>query len=157
LLLAVNTASALGYNGARGLWFDRAHAGHGIDVEKIGGTTFVVLYTFDASGEPEWYIAQGALANETLDTDLLHFHYDAATHAQALDATSGRFTLTYDAPRNAGNCADGVDRTSASELADLSIDIGSEHLRWCVEPLVPAQTQPATAMSGLWWGGSADS
>ena len=157
LLLCADAASALGYNGARGLWYDRAHAGHGIDVELIGGTAFVVLYTFDANGEPEWYTAQGALANNALDADLLRFRYDAAAHSQALDGLAGRLVLRYDAVAGAGNCADGVDRANAGELAQLSIDIGAEHVRWCVEPLIPAQTQPATAMSGLWWGGAGDS
>src|SRR5262245_46919045 len=109
LLVLASSASALGYNGARGLWYDRAHAGHGIDVELIGSTAFVVLYTFDAAGEPEWYIAQGALTNGAIDADLLRFRYDAQAHAQVPDGVAGHFSLHYDAARNAGNCADGVD------------------------------------------------
>src|SRR6476659_8645387 len=86
-------AAALGYNGARGLWYDRAHAGHGIDVELIGSTAFVVPYTFDAAGEPEWYTAQGTLVNGALDADLLRFRYDAAAHSQVLDGVAGHFNL----------------------------------------------------------------
>jgi len=156
LALASPGAHALGYNGPRGLWYDRAHDGHGIDVSLVNGTLFVVLYTYEANGEPEWYTAQGRLQGATLESDLLRFRHDAPTQRAVLDATVGRLTLRYDATPGEGACADGTVRTGASELALLDFSIGGERNSWCVEPLVPAQVQPETAIGGLWWGGADD-
>ena len=39
---------------ASGQWYDRYHAGHGVDLKRASGTLFGTFYTYDAAGEPEW-------------------------------------------------------------------------------------------------------
>ena len=156
LWAATGCAEAVGFNGHRGLWFDRAHPGHGIDVQQAGDDFLVIFYTFDAAGEPEWFASQGGIAAGVFDHALLRFAYDYAARTQRVEATVGTLRLRYDARADDPACA-GVDRGGAAELVVLEAGIGAESLRWCLEPLVPAQILPASAMSGTWWGGPADS
>src|SRR5690606_42011450 len=47
-----------------GQWFDPARNGHGIDLHRVEGlpdTYMLVFYTFDAQGDPEWYLAIGRI------------------------------------------------------------------------------------------------
>ncbi len=153
---AANSAVPQGFNGARGLWYDRQHSGHGFDVEQQGDLYLVLFYTYDAQGEPEWYAAQDHIVDGVMNTRLLHFRYDRVQHRQVQDAVAGHFLLEYGAAAGSTPC-DGIDRSSAPELARVRLDIGGQAIDWCLEPLVPAMVQPETAMSGIWWGGDADS
>ncbi len=153
--LGSTCAHALEPREARGLWYDRAHAGHGVDVQQQGDDLLAIFYTFDADGEPEWYGAAGRLAGNTFATDLLRFGYDAAARPQQrVDAIVGRFTMRFDTSANEPACA-GVAR--GARLAVLEANIDGAALAWCLEPLLPPQTAPEHAMNGTWWGGSADS
>ncbi|HSE11674.1 MAG TPA: hypothetical protein VLB69_03475, partial [Rudaea sp.] len=50
-------------------WFDQAHSFHGFDFQlvardaSLGDAYILVFYTYDASGKPEWYFAQGNLVD----------------------------------------------------------------------------------------------
>ena len=138
-----------------GLWYDRAHAGHGIDVQRLGDDLLAIFYTFDAQGEPEWYGAAGRLANGRLEADLLRFAYDAPARRERVAATVGRFAMRYDASASDAACA-GTARGGA-ELATLEADVDGRRIAWCLERLLPPQTDPVHAINGTWWGGAQDS
>ena len=40
-----------------GLWYNPAESGWGLTVEQQNATMFVVLFVYDASGRPAWYVA----------------------------------------------------------------------------------------------------
>ena len=45
---------------AQGLWWDQSRPGSGFDLMNTSTTVMVVWYTYDASGAPTWFTAQGA-------------------------------------------------------------------------------------------------
>ncbi|HET9484160.1 MAG TPA: carboxylesterase family protein, partial [Xanthomonadales bacterium] len=146
----------MGFNGYRGLWYDRAHPGHGVDVQQVGATYLVVFYTFGADGEPEWLAAQGPITSDVFEQDLLRFGYDHATRTARVTSTVGRLAMRWNATTDAPACA-GASRTGAGELVVLEARIGAERVDWCLEPLLHAQVLPESGMSGSWWGGPDDS
>jgi hypothetical protein len=59
--LAVNAAFVEDRSPFRqGHWWDPARSGHGFEILNNGGQVMVVWYTYDESGNPTWYTAQGA-------------------------------------------------------------------------------------------------
>ena len=44
---------------AQGHWWDPARSGHGFDIFSSGGQVAVMWFTYDESGKPVWYTAQG--------------------------------------------------------------------------------------------------
>ncbi len=141
-----------------GPWFDRARNGHGIDIQRSGDTYLVNLYTFDQNGEPEWFAAQGALVAGDFTQPLLRFVNDGDSQRPAVRSqTVGSMQLRFGIDAGTPACADGTDRSGAGALAELSLSIGGEQQRWCVEPLLPPAAAAERSMDGTWWGGPADS
>lgn len=138
-----------------GLWYDRAHPGHGIDIQRLGDDLLAIFYTFDAQGEPEWYAAAGRLADGRFEAALLRFAYDAPARRERVAATVGRFGLRYDASPADPACAPTA--RDGAGLATLEADIDGRRIAWCLERLLPPQTDPVHAINGTWWGGPADS
>jgi para-nitrobenzyl esterase len=154
-LLAGGLASAAAPHA--GPWYDRAHDGHGFDIQRAGGGWFIGVYTYDAAGEPEWFVAQGAATGDAIDIPLYRFG-NAGTSARP-DARAqrvGTLAIRVDASAVAARCADGVDRRGAPRLAALDLRIGSETHAWCIEPLLPPPTGTGRVMDGIWWAGEAD-
>ncbi len=58
-----------GVNPYRGIW-NGARDGHGIDIETLGNTLFVLWYTYDDAGEPTAYHAAAALAGRQWEAAL---------------------------------------------------------------------------------------
>jgi para-nitrobenzyl esterase len=138
-----------------GPWFDRSRDGHGIDVQRSGDTLFVVLYTFDATGEPEWFTAQGPVAEAGLEAELLRAtNTGSSTMPQVQRRSIGQFSLRLGASAASVPCNDGTPRGTTLAVLEFSID--GERNTWCVEPLLPAAAGAERAMDGTWWGGSAD-
>ena len=48
---------------AQGHWWDPTHAGTGFEIFNAAGQVAVVWYTYDETGRPVWYTAQGDLAS----------------------------------------------------------------------------------------------
>jgi hypothetical protein len=48
-----------------GLWFDPAQPGWGLEVAQQGETAFAVIFTYDASHKPVWYVASNMAASTT--------------------------------------------------------------------------------------------
>jgi para-nitrobenzyl esterase len=140
-----------------GPWYDRARDGHGLDIQHAGGGWFIGLYTYDADGEPEWFVAQGAVTGEAIDVPLYRFT-NAGTPARPDPRAriAGSLALRVDAASVAAHCDDGVDRAGAARLAALSLRIDDQALDWCVEPLLPPPDAAARVMDGIWWAGEAD-
>jgi hypothetical protein len=46
-----------------GMFYDPDYSGHGFDIQMIGETVMVVLFTYDRSGDPIWLIGSGSPGN----------------------------------------------------------------------------------------------
>ncbi|HEX4331685.1 MAG TPA: hypothetical protein VH040_06085, partial [Usitatibacter sp.] len=67
LVLAACAGSAYSSAGSlspdpTGLWFDSAHSGWGLDVVQQGDTAFAVLFTYDTSHKPAWFVASNLVS-----------------------------------------------------------------------------------------------
>ena len=60
LLLASGAAKA---RVESGLWYDRAHDGHGLDLHRGSGQLFGAFYTFDERNAVQWLWLQAADAD----------------------------------------------------------------------------------------------
>jgi hypothetical protein len=144
-----------------GNWYDRRRAGHGIDLQlyqrdpDAGDLYFVVLYTYDESGKPEWYQALGRLSGATF-VPLADPNGRTLTRIRggapgAPDrALSG--DLSIDFAENAACRTD--DRADALALASLRWSIGGKAALWCIEPAVTRASHATPDLSGHWYAPS---
>ncbi|GAA6154345.1 beta-propeller domain-containing protein [Pseudoteredinibacter isoporae] len=76
-----------------GIWWSRSESGHGLDIQYAGDIIFIVLYTFDESGDPIWYTAQAKLKGNKIDTELLHHQWDPVKHQYLTHKPDGHIKL----------------------------------------------------------------
>lgn len=69
----------------RGMWFNPARDGHGIDVHTAGDTGFLVWYTYEDGRKPVWYQAVGTLRDNQIHGDLLRFSLDPGEPLELAD------------------------------------------------------------------------
>jgi para-nitrobenzyl esterase len=139
-----------------GPWYDRTRDGHGLEIQRYGDAVAVGFFTYDADGQPEWFLAQGRPSGSTLVAPLLRLrNVGSAERPDARSRSVGELRLRFGTP-DASPCAAGEARPGATLLADFTASIDGSTLRWCVEPLLPAAGAPSAAMDGLWWGGPDD-
>jgi hypothetical protein len=55
-----------------GLWWNPAESGWGISFTQRGNNVFVAWYTYDASGNPKWYVASNCAITGTACSGLLY-------------------------------------------------------------------------------------
>ena len=125
-----------------GLWYDRLHSGHGLDLHRQGGVLFGAFYTYDANNAVEWLWLQ--TADVAAPTSPLT-RYRRAAGAVA-GSSAGSISLT---PVTA--CPDGIARTDARTLLRMDFTLDGREQTWCVEPLLPATPEPLAVLSGAWY------
>lgn len=144
----------------RGLWFDRARDGHGIDLQTVAGSTMVLMYSYDGDGRTVWLFGVGRAEGGILSVPVANFDYDPARlpRQRPTGAGNDRIDLRFDAPDSHSACLDGVDRTDALTLLAMEAQIGGERLQWCLEPLPIGGHQRAQPdLTGSWYAGEHDS
>jgi len=142
-----------------GMGYDRAHNGHGFDLHKVGQRWALYFYTYDDSGQPEWYLGIGDMQFETIKGEFLLITYEpGADPPQTADPDfSGRFFLDFSAQGSASVCDDGVDRTGAEQLALFEWTIGEESGSWCTQFLrFGKQAGSHPYLGGIWYAGKED-
>lgn len=142
LLSGLLLSSSANANLESGLWYDRAHAGHGLDLHRAGGQLFGALYTYAANGQTEWYWLQSADVAEPAGTLLRIERRDG--QLQLLDA--GPYTLT-----SVDSCGDGLPRPGARALRRFRFQLQGVALDWCVEPLLPERVEALQVLDGAWY------
>lgn len=143
----------------RGMWYDRARNGHGFDFQRVGPNWFLVFFTYDDAGNPEWYLAVGAIEDGVFESDengLQRFTYDAADNPPQSPETVGSVGLDLNADGASPACDDGVNRDTAATLARFSWEIDGESADWCAEPLLFGPNAPDPDFSGHWFAGQDD-
>jgi arylformamidase len=148
----------------RGLWWDRTHRGHGLDLQPVAGRWMLTLATYSTDGAPVWYAALGQMIGKRFVAErgaLTRYRYaldrDPPQHRDA--AMSGDVSIRFGLSADQGACASAqIDRSDADALAELSLNIEGRQTRWCIEPMQFAQDGlPTTDGNGLWYAGPGDS
>jgi len=135
-----------------GMWYDKARNGHGFDFQKVGDNYFLTFFTYDANGNPEWYLAVGTVENGVFDGPIQRFGYDAADSPPQSAEDVGEAEITFDLAADSAVCGDGTDRSSATQLARFSFTIDGDTSNWCVEPLIASsEPTPAPDFTGHWY------
>ncbi len=146
----------------RGLWWDRTHTGHGLDLQPVSGRWMLTLSTYEASGKPVWYAALGDLVNRRFVADggLTRYDYrlDRNPPQRRNAERSGKIELRFGLAHGEAACADSArDRPDALALAELQLTIDGRRSNWCIEPMRFAEAGLPTAdANGLWYAGPAD-
>lgn len=148
-------------------YFDPSRNGHGIDFRLISpaitGTDaeyFMGFYTFDAQGDPEWYIASGPLVdgvfipkrNEFGDS-LLRMRYEGPNQSVPDPSAgySGQVRVNFNSAALHPACHDGhPGRNLDRALAIMSFEINGELLEWCMQP-VATPTSVENDFSSIWY------
>ena len=139
LLLACGTASA---RVESGLWYDRAHDGHGLDLHRAGGQLFGAFYTFDGANAVQWLWLQ------TTDVDA---PASALTRYRAQQGVISGSRAGQIALAPVTQCPDGQPRPGARALLRMDFELDGRSATWCVEPLLPLPPDPHAVLSGVWY------
>ncbi|HEX4779817.1 MAG TPA: beta-propeller domain-containing protein [Usitatibacter sp.] len=119
---------------AQGHWWNPDRAGNGFEIFSAAGQVAVVWYTYDASGAPTWYTAQGDQASLGTQAWTLMKH----TWANGRIASStpvGSFNLKVNHP----------------ESLDATWQIGSNQGKWTLQPLPTSGIVLEVDHSGSWF------
>jgi hypothetical protein len=151
------------------LLFDPRRSGHGIDLRRvIDNVYFLLFYTFDNQGRPEWYAAVGEVVDgaflpaENADgSSLIRLNYiPGETPPQQPDPSfSGFIRLDFNEAHNHPACNDGFpgrDRDNALAVMQFAVNSGVH--TWCMESLLPDAIlpDPASDLGGTWYAGEDD-
>ena len=139
LLLASGAAKA---RVESGLWYDRAHDGHGLDLHRGSGQLFGAFYTFDERNAVQWLWLQAADADAPASA-LTRYR---RTPAGVAGTVAGQIRLTPVAA-----CPDGQPRPGARALLRMDFTLDGRDASWCVEPLLPLPPDPHALLSGAWY------
>lgn len=126
-----------------GLWYDRTHDGHGLDLHRQGPVLFGTFYTYDARNAVEWLWIQTQDSAAPVST-LSRFTRNAA--GQVSGSEVGSISLT---PVSA--CPDGFPRPGARALLRMDFVVDERPATWCMEPLLPSPRPPMALLSGAWY------
>ena len=148
-------------------YFDPSRNGHGIDFRLISPAItgrdaeyFMGFYTFDAEGDPEWFIASGPIVdgvfvpnrNEFGDS-LLRVRYTGPDQSLPDPSPSydGRVRVDFNNAALHPACNDGhPGRNLDGPLAIMSFTINGERLQWCMQPVV-VPTRVQNDFSSIWY------
>ncbi len=152
-----------------GMWYDRAHDGHGMVIEPVTDDLYYVLfYTYDENGNPEWMASLASVENGVFNItnnadSLIRFLYDYGIGANPDQrphnpdpAVSGSLKIDFNASAaNESACQDGVDRGD-NQLAVATWQVNGTSGSWCLQPLIDESAYPSPNLEGSWWAGQAD-
>ncbi|MEZ5463838.1 MAG: hypothetical protein R3F22_01155 [Lysobacteraceae bacterium] len=146
------------------IYYDPAHSGHGINFLRVPGLDdfyFVVFYTFDEMGKPEFFISSGPLVDGVFvpsrgsngDTLARPVYVHGAEQPNQVDNSAGfngQIRIDFNEAAKSPACKDGYPgRPLDDSQAVLTWTINNESAQWCLEPIIaPAVAGPD--YSNLW-------
>lgn len=125
-----------------GLWYDRTHNGHGIDLHRAGPLLFGTLYTYDARNAVDWLWLQST----DFDAPTSALTRYRRTPGGMVGVVAGSVALT-----PVGECPDGLPRPEARALLRMDFSLDGRATTWCLEPLLPLARPPLALLSGSWY------
>lgn len=144
----------------RGLWYDRARDGHGIDLQTVADSIMVLMYSYAPDRRTEWLFGVGQAEGGVLSVPVARFDYDPARlpRQRPVGGSSDRIDLRFDDPGSHAACRDGVDRSNALALVAMEARIDGQALQWCLEPLpIAGHLRAQPDRTGSWYAGEHDS
>ena len=147
------------------LLFDPSYNGHGVDFRRIvfpdgSMAHFLHFYTYDADGDPVWYMAIGQL-DETgvFEADLDWFTYEAGRNPpqQADPARRGRIRLDFYPSRQHPACGPRLHpnyERGTLRKRHIAMDwtINGESGQWCLQPLIAGDMAAMPVdVTGSWY------
>lgn len=139
-----------------GIYADRSRDGHGLDLQVVGNRVVGIFLTFEADGQPFWYLIDGPWTGDAGELEIIEFRYIAGA-TPATTIASRHAGARMERVATADRCGSGDARPGATALYDFTFDVDGENLRWCMELIVPSSLAPESALSGSWYPGDADS
>ncbi len=128
-MLSVQASS---FTPQRGMWWNPARDGHGMDLQIAGDTMFMVWYTYENDGKPIWYLAYAPLNGTQWNASLERYSW---TGSQAVPTVVGTVNMVFQA------------RNQATFSWTLNGQSGSENF----EPLIASTDIPDTNFTGHWF------
>jgi para-nitrobenzyl esterase len=125
-----------------GLWYDRTHDGHGLDLHRAGPVLFGTFYSYDTNNAVEWLWIQ---TDDSAAPSSALTRY-RQTPGGIVGSEAGAIRLT-----PVASCPDGLPRPEARALLQMDFSIGDNEATWCVEPLLPESRPPMALLSGAWY------
>lgn len=158
--LALLSTSIFAEDITLGLGYDRSRNGHGFELHKLGDVWELYFYTYDANGDPEWFLGLAEMQAGVVSGDLQRYTWSESRspRAQADAVFDGEFQLDFAKGASSEACDDGTWRGDAEQLASFYWRIGNDSGTWCTE-LLQIDNGPAqgTYYGGVWYGGKSDS
>ncbi|MFK8010604.1 MAG: hypothetical protein AB8B80_01095 [Marinicellaceae bacterium] len=152
-----------------GLWFDRSKNGHGFAIEPVGMNNlyFIIFYTYDDQGNPEWFTSVTTLENGILNADfesgtLEKFIYDYSIDPSIQlpsirdpSIVDGRLSIDFNSINalSENACQDGVNGRDESVIALARWKINDQQGEWCIEPIIKESQKRFPDLSGTWYAG----
>lgn len=150
-----------------GQYFDPLHNGHGFDFRRVAGTTdlyFMVYYSFDSGGNPEWFTTLGRVVDgqylparnqfgDSLARNLFRPGQTPQTVEDSSAGFNGQVRIDFDAAAiNAPSCQLSPELRPSSGLNRLTLLFNDETTtRWCSQPLLDGRAGVVTDFSGIWF------
>ncbi len=144
-LVLVSAALAVP-NSYQGLWWNANQSGWGMSLTQHGNIIFAAIYTYDAAGQPVWYVVPNCpLVNSACAGDIYRVTGGTsplvAWNGSAKDVVkAGSGTLSF-----ASTTAGAFDFTLNGVTASKAITL---------QPLATGTTPPAVDYTDLWWNES---
>jgi hypothetical protein len=151
---------------AEGQYFDPTRNGHGFDFRRVAGTTdlyFLVYYSFDANGNPEWFNAVGRSvdglfvpARNQFGDSLLQNLFRAGQNPQTVvddsAAFSGQVRIDFVGAKDAPACQTRSDlRPNDASQNLMTWILNDKDGAWCSQPLLASNAGVAVDYSGIWF------
>jgi len=135
-------------NSAQDMWWGgSAENGWGMSMVQHGDTIFAVIYAYDASGKPTWYVMPGGAWND-----------DKSAFGGPLYLPTGTPWSAYDAAKLVVNASVGEARltfTSAGRARlDYTIDGIAGTKAITRQPFGPEASGGLAGLGDMWWGGA---
>ncbi len=147
-------------------YFDPTRSGHGIDIRRVAGSSdlyFMVYYSFDASGAPEWFISLGRIVDglflparnefgDSLERSLFRPGQTPQTVADSSAEFSGQVRIDFTDASAAPACQTGSSlRPQDGSLELMTWSLGGESKAWCMQPVTVGRNGVTTDFSGVWF------
>lgn len=159
-------AAAPQFNVTEGQYFDSLRNGHGFDFRRVAGTSdlyFLVFYTFDAEGNPEWFNSVGRVVDgyflpapngfgDSLLQNLFRPGQNPQTVVDEDPAFNGQVRLGFDGAVDSPACQLSLAGTDAEGREGvLSWILNAEARSWCAQPLSAIENPVSVDYSGIWF------
>lgn len=152
-------------------YYDLDRSGHGFDLQKVQGLDnfyFLTLYTFDAQGEPEWFVSVGSIvdgvflpAPNAFGDSLQRFFYNPdGPPFQLADESvtfNGQIRIDFIDAQLAPICRETRSDLQGT-LAVMTWTLDDDEVQqWCVSPIIGESSRAEVDFSNTWYAGPTDS